>query len=272
MKKCGLNSIKKEFMDIHGAIQDLSDDMVLNHADPAVSSHFARLHQIISQEIDDRDADELLNDREFQPVINRIAHLKRTDGLRMEIERAKAIISAPDPWSLIRSFKFYPNYLKLAQMEYRGADLKPGDRVVFLGCGPLPLSLICLCTQHGIKGIGIELVPEYAKLSQKIIEALELTDHVQILQGNHFSLPLEESCNLVMVGSDAIPKDEIFAHLAKTLPKGAKLSYRIYEKGLRRLMEDHPITNLPDSLKEYTRTDPKPPVNNTSVFIEKTAS
>jgi hypothetical protein len=270
MIKPGPDSIKNEFMKIHGAIQDLSDDMLLNDADAVFSSHFARLHQILSLEIDDRDADELLSDPEFRQVIKRIAHLKRKEGLRMEIERAKAIISAPDPWSLVRSFQFYPNYLKLARMEYGGADLKQGDRVVFLGSGPLPLSLVCLCTQHGVKGIGIEQVPEYAELSQKIIESLKLTDQIQIIQGNHFSLPLTESCNLVMVGSDAIPKDEIFAHLAKTLPKGAKLSYRIYEMGLRRLMEDHPITNLPPSLKEYTRTDPEPPVNNTSVFIVKT--
>ena len=73
----------------------------------------------------------------------------------------------------------------------------------------------------------------------------------------------------MMVSADACPKDEIFTHLAKTLPNEARLSYRIYEKGLRRLMDDQPVSDLPPELKEYTSIRPEPPVNNTSVFLIK---
>jgi len=74
-----------------------------------------------------------------------------------------------------------------------------------------------------------------------------------------------------MVGADACPKDEIFAHLAKTVPGGTKISYRIYEKGLRRFMDDQPVAAIPPEFEEYARIRPKPPVNNTSVFLIKTS-
>jgi hypothetical protein len=270
VKNYEFESIKNEFLDIYAAICDLTKDEILNGSEDIFRSHFERLQRLIAREVDDHLADELLCDREFRTITKHISRLKTLNGLRMEIRISQSIIPAPDPWTVLRDFVYYPNYLRLADMEYRGAELKPGDRVVFLGSGPLPLSLICLCKQYGVKGIGIEQVPEYVKLSQKLIHTLELTEHIQIVQGNHFSLPLDEECTLVMVAADAGPKDEIFTHLAKTLPKGTRLSYRIYEKGLRRLMDDGAALDLPPGFKEYLRIRPEPPVNNTSVFLIKT--
>lgn len=270
MKAYEFESIKNEFLDIYSTIRDLTDDEILNGPEDMFRSHFEKLQRLIARDVDDRLAKELLCDREFRWITKHISHLKKLNGLRMEIRFAQSIIAAPDPWTVLRGFVYYPNYLRLADMEYRGAELKPGDRVVFLGSGPLPLSLICLCKQYGVEGMGIEQVPEYATLSQNLIQALDLTGHIQMIQGNHFSLPLDNECMLVMVAADAGPKDEIFTHLAKTLPNGARLSYRIYEKGLRRLVDNAAALNPPSVFKEYLRIRPEPPVNNTSVFLIKT--
>jgi len=270
MKENEFELIKNEFLDIYAAIQDLTDDEILNGPEDIFRSHFEKLQRLIARDVEDHLADELLCNREFRSITKRISHLKTINGLRMEIKFAQSIVAAPNPWIEVQGFIYYPNYLRLADMERRGAELKPGDRVVFLGSGPLPLSLICLCKKYGVEGIGIEQVPEYAKLSQKLIEALDLTEYIQIVRGNHFSLPLNEECMLVMVAADAGPKDEIFTHLAKTLPNGARLSYRIYEKGLRRLMDDQAAFDPPLAFKEYLRIRPEPPVNNTAVFLIKT--
>jgi len=269
MKETRLDSIKNELFDIWAAIQDLSDDDILNGPVHSFRPYFERLHHLLALNINDQEVNKMLRDRQFRLTTQYIAHLKTINGLRMEIEHAQAIITNHDPWALLRRFQFYPNYLKLACVEYQGADLKPGDRVAFLGSGPLPLSLICLCTQNSVESIGIEQVAEYAALSKKVIKALELTACIQIVRGNHFSLPLKEKFNLVIVGADAIPKDEIFNHLSKVLAKGEKVSYRIYEKGLRGLMDERPVSDLPTELNEYARARPEPPVNNTSVFLVK---
>jgi hypothetical protein len=269
MKEKALDSIKNEFLDIYAAIRDLSDDEILNGPDDIFRPHLERLNRLAALDVDDHAAEKILRDRQFQGATKHICHLKAINGLRMEIDRAQSIIAGPDSWALVKRFIYYPNYLQLARMEYQGANLKPGDRVVFLGSGPFPLSLISLCKQYGIEGVGIEQVPEYAGLSKKVIESLELAGHVRIVQGNHFSLPLQEECQLVMVGADACPKDQIFTRFAKALPNGTRVSYRIYEKGLRRLLDDQSVFDLPPEFKEYARIRPEPPVNNTSVFLVK---
>lgn len=269
MKKSSLHYVKDEFLDIYSSICNLTDEEILHKPVDDFRLHFERLNSLAAINVDDQDVEEILCDKKLKPVIKHISCLKKTYGLKMEIEFAHSIINDPDPWRLLKRFKFYPNYIELARMEYKGGDLKPNDMVVFIGSGPLPMSLVSLYKQYGIKGIGIEQVPEYANLSQKLIKTLALTDSIRIISGNHLSLPAHEKVQMVMVGADACPKDEIFTYLAKTLDNGTKLSYRIYEKGLRRLLDDKPVLDIPHEFKEYARIRPKPPVNNTSIFLIK---
>ncbi len=226
MKKDTPASIKNGFMNIYSVIRNLPDDEIFNTPEAVLHPHFEKLNRLGVMKIDDNEAQNLLCSEDFKPVIKKISHMKRTYGLRMEIKSARSIILSPDPWKAIKDFTFFPNYIELAHMEYKGGNLKSENRVVFLGSGPLPLSLICLCSQYSVKGIGIELIPEYAELSRKLIKTLELTEHIRIIQGNHFLLPLEQKIHLVMIGADAHPKNEIFTHLAGSLPESTKVSYR----------------------------------------------
>ena len=269
MNKCEPELIKKEFMDIYYCVCTLTRDEILNGSDDSFSSCFEKLQCLLAEDVDDRTAEIMLGDSKFCMAVKHLAVLKRINGLKMEITYAKSIITAHDAWKQIQRFPYYQNYINLARMEYKGANLKPKDRVIFLGSGPVPMSLICLYRQYGISGIGVEKVKEYADLSAQVIDALGLSRHIQIIKGDHFSIPIEKKLSLIMVGADARPKNEIFAHLAKKFPKGTKVSYRIYEKGLRRLIDDQSDTAIPFEFKEYARIRPNPPVNNTSIFLIK---
>ena len=264
-----LNSIKTEFLRIHVLLGDLTDDQINNDPDHIYRSHFERLNRLAAVHVEEKVAQRLLSDPELRVAIRRISHLKRINSLRLEIKCAELIVADPDPWERLEQFVYYPNYVELARMEYSGAKLNAHDRVVFLGSGPLPLSLICLYRQYGIESTGIEQTQEYVELSGKLVKALGLGGHIRIVHGNHFSLPFKEPCKLVMVGADALPKKDIFAHLAKALCPGEMISYRIYEKGLRRLLDDQSLFSLPPEFSECARIRPQPPVNNTSVFAAK---
>ena len=264
-----MKEIKKTLLEIFEDCRDLTETQVLDSAEDLFLPYAETLNRLAAMDIDDSQVDGLIADRTLQTAIGRIAGLKRIHGLRLERRRAQDIIDSDAPWETLEGFIYYPNYLRLAEMESRGADLKSGDRVVFLGSGPLPLSLIALARRCGILGVGIERDPLNAELSRNVLESLALGERIEIVSGDHFSLPLPGPCGLLMVGADAIPKEEIFAHLAKSLPGGAKLSYRLYEKGLRRLFDLDHVVGLPLPLKEYRRIRPEPPVNNTSVFAVK---
>ena len=173
---------------------------------------------------------------------------------------------------MLKKYSFYPNYCQLVQTEYEISGIKPGNRIVFIGSGPLPLSLIVLCQQYGLKCIGIEQEKDRAELSRKVLEKLGLSRNIKIIDGNHFTLPLEGGCDIVMIAAQAEPKKEIFHHLAKVLPIGTKISCRTYEKGLRKLLDSDALLELPShfsrGFEEYNRVHPEPPVNNTVVFIK----
>lgn len=258
--------IKKEFLDIYAALTHVSPRGLLEGKHEDIYHCFNRLDRLAAADIDDSRAESLRRDPETANVMDHISRLKRANGLRMEIQNATTVISSPSPWDTVRQFVYYPNYMELARMEYTGANLCPGDRVVFLGSGPMPLTLVCLCVRYKIWGIGIEKFTEYAQLSRRLIKALGLEEQISIIEGSHFSLPLAKPCRLIMVGADALPKDEIFTHLSKSLEHGTALSYRIYEKGLRRLLDVQSNFTLPPGIRETARVRPRPPVNNTSVF------
>ena len=260
------DQIKKEFLDIYDTVAPITVQDILDGTHEAAYPCFDRLDQMAALKMDDAAAESLRTDAELSCVLAHISGLKRANGLRMEIRNAKRVINSADPWETVKQFVYYPNYLELARMEYTGGGLGPGDRVAFLGSGPMPLTLVCLCTRYNIFGIGIEQFNEYAQLSSQLINALNLSDKIQIIEGNHFSLPLPDPCRLIMIGADALPKEEIFAHLSDSLEDGTALSYRIYEKGLRRLLDVQSGFLLPSGIKEVRRIRPEPPVNNTSVF------
>ena len=262
--------IKKAFEEIHRAIGHLSKAEILSGPVQGFERQFERLHPLAAMQVDDEQAPEMLADPEFHHKIRCIAQLKTVYGLRLEIEQARSVFAAPDPWQAIEAFPFYPNYVRLAQMETVGGNLHAGDRVAFLGSGPLPMSLICMARQYGIEGVGIEQEAEYAALSQELLGVLSLDEQVRIVHGDHHSLPLDQQpVNLVMVGADARPRGEVLDYLAGALDPGATLSFRIYEKGFRRFLDAQEAFVLPEGFKEAGRVRPVPPVNNTVVFLIK---
>ena len=167
----------------------------------------------------------------------------------MEINHARTLIMDASPWQAIEHFTYYPNYVELARMESEGGRLQPGDRVVFLGSGPLPLTLICLCSQYQIQGVGIEQCGEYADLSRQLIAALGLSDQIRIIEGNHFSLPLQEPCQLIMVGADAMPKKKFFPILPGICLRAAGCPTASMKKALEGFWMFSPALICPSDLK-----------------------
>jgi hypothetical protein len=247
--------------------KDLKDQEILLSHSNHLKTFFQRLDYLAALDVDDRLVEEIVCKLGYNPALEAIVRFRNLYSLRLEIEMANSILDSRDSWAVLKNFTHFSNYTQLARTECQGAELKPGDNVIFLGSGPLPLSLIMLCHQHGLRGIGIEQEPERAELSRKVLQKLELSGQIKIIAGNHFTLPLKEKSELLMVAAAAEPKKEIIDHLAMVLPEGTKITYRIYEKGLRRLLETSSFLELPEQFEEYLRIQPKPPVNNTVVFL-----
>jgi len=260
-------SVTEEIVEIYSVIQSIKAEESYQNLSNNLNTVFQRLDYLIAQDICDKRAEEFIYNPGFDSAFDAISSFRSLYTAAIEVEHAKAIIKSGDPWKTLKNFAYMPNYLQLAKTEYQGSQLKPGDLVLFLGSGPLPISLIILCRLYGLRGVGIEQEPDRAELSRMVLQKLGLSDWIKIIAGNHFSLPLEEKSELIMVAAQAEPKKAIFDHLAEVLPAGTKVSYRIYEKGLRRLLDTFSRYELPEPFVEYLRIAPKPPVNNTVVFL-----
>ncbi len=204
--------ITEEIMQIYSFLKGLTDDEIYQDQSNHLKTLFQRLDYLIAQDIDDESAEAILSNSEFNFALDVITRFRSRYTAKLEIEHAMSILKSSDSWESLKNFAYLPNYLQLAQTEYPGAGLRPGDCVLFLGSGPLPISLIVLCHQYGLKGIGIEQEPDRAELSRAVLEKLGISDRIKIIGENHFSVPLEDRLKLVMVAAQAEPKRAIFDH------------------------------------------------------------
>jgi hypothetical protein len=268
--------IIEKILGLYQDIRNLSDEEILYGQSDRNKELFRKLDSLITLDIEDDVAWDILQKKELEPVFADINRFRNLYTVRLETEHANEILASESPWTVLEKFPFYGNYPKLVRTEYEGLGLSPGDRVFFLGSGPLPLTLLVFFRQHGVKSTGIEQDSTRADLSRRVLEKLGLSEAVTIVNGNHFSLNGKDlslnpdaGIKALMVAAQAEPKKEIFEHLLEVMPAGSRISCRIYEKGLRKLLNGNCLLDLPEGFKELRRVHPEPPVYNTVVFLEK---
>jgi predicted DNA-binding antitoxin AbrB/MazE fold protein len=271
-------AILKEILDLYKAIRELSNEEILSCSSDRPEKLFLRLDALVTQDIGSDVVSILLNKQELEPVFVHLNRFRNLYTVRLETGYAKEILASQSPWDVLEEFPFYKNYLRLVRTEYEGFGLKAGDMVFFLGSGPLPLTLIVFFKCHAVKGIGIEQNPERARLSMEVLDKLGLSKNITVINGSHFSmnsidfLDPDTGAKALMIAAQAEPKKEILDYLLKVIPVGCRISYRIYEKGLMKLLNRDFLLDLPEGYKEYKRIRPEPPAYNTVVFLERIES
>lgn len=146
---------------------------------------------------------------------------------KREIEKAQEIIDSDDPRLSMPSFIFINIIKKLIENEHGLVNFDPTSKVVFIGGGPLPLTPIFLSLFYGVKSFSIEIIPEVAILSRRVIDKLGLTPQIDVVVG-------DETCvenldyNVVMVAALAEPKERVFSNIRKQVDYSNPIIYRTY--------------------------------------------
>ncbi|MGP8188301.1 MAG: nicotianamine synthase family protein [Methanobacterium sp.] len=188
-------------------------------------------------------------------------------GLKLETENAQEILKSENPWKTLKSFYFYERYEKLIQNENKLINFSQNEVVVFIGGGPLPLTLILLNKIFGVKGVSIELVPDIAEISRKILEKLDLTSKIKVISGDETELSLLDY-DVVMVAALAEPKKRIFTNVKKEVEQFTQVIYRTYT-GMRAILYSPVTEKAIQGFQEINRVLPPGKVNNTSILIHK---
>lgn len=189
-------------------------------------------------------------------------------GARLERENAYEIIEGGDnAWGVLDTFHFYERYQGLLNNESELVPFDENTKFVFIGSGPLPVTIIMMNKMFGCKCVGIEVQPSVAKLSRHIIRRLGLEDDIKIVIGDERYVA-HLDYDVIMVAAFAIPKSKVFGNLWEIVDTDTPILYRTYS-GMRQMLYE-PVKDV--DLRGFHQVDYKLPtgnVNNTSVLVKK---
>lgn len=186
-----------------------------------------------------------------------------------ETTLAKKLLASRHPWKALQSFPLYPRYESLVKNMIEARPIMPKSRIAFIGCGPVPISLILLSRFYEVKSIGLDSSSQAVVLSQKVIEHLGLTQDIRIIHGDETCLK-ELDWSMVLVAALAEPKARIFQNLRRILntDNGHRgIIFRTYT-GMREVLYEPVKTEDIKGFKITLQIFPTGRVNNTTVFAE----
>lgn len=239
-------------------------DMPLDEIIPLLDSVEEIAHD---QEIDFDSAKHILDDEKMNEALQLIRKFYVKLGARLETENAKQILQSHDPWSTLESFHFYDRYQGLLKNENQLVKFTPEQKVVFIGGGPLPLTLILLNKIYHARCVSIEILPEVAKLSRQVIKKLGLESQIEVLEGDETALK-DIDYTVVMVAALAEPKERVFANLWDMVDIFTPVIYRTYT-GMRAILYSPVTEKATRGFHKEVMILPTGKVNNTSVLIRK---
>lgn len=240
------------------------DEMPLDEIIPLLDSVEEIAHD---QEIDFDSAKHILDDEKMNEALTLIRKFYVGLGARLETDNAKSILKSDDPWKTLESFHFYQRYQGLLRNENQLVKFTPEQKVVFIGGGPLPLTMILLNKIFKAQCVSVEVLPEVAELSRKVIEKLGLESEIEVVLGDETSLR-NIDYTVVMVAALAEPKERVFANVWEVVDTVTPVIYRTYT-GMRAILYSPVTEKATRGFHKEVMILPTGKVNNTSVLIRK---
>lgn len=182
---------------------------------------------------------------------------------------AEKLFKSDSPWETLQYFPLYSRYEILVRSQIEAIKKTTNSTMAFVGCGPVPITLILMSHLYGIRSIGLDCSKEAVNLAKKVIQVLGLENEIQIINGDDLYLR-ELSWDVALVAALSEPKGRIFQTLRGIL-KGRKMHlpviYRTYT-GMQAVLHE-PVQ--PEDIEGFTivkKILPTGRVNNTIVFAE----
>ena len=217
--------------------------------------------------IDFDSAKHILDDEKMNKALKLIRKFYLYIGARLETNNAPEIIESEDPQATLDTFHFYERYEGLLTNESKLAHWHEDKTFVFVGSGPLPLTLILFRQKFGCKCIGIEIQEDVAELSRKVIKKLGLDDGIEILVGDE-TLLKDIDFDILMVAAFAEPKERVFSNVWEIVDEKTPVLVRTYS-GMRAILYAPLTDTILRGFHKEVMLLPIGNTNNTSVLLRK---
>jgi 16S rRNA G527 N7-methylase RsmG len=119
-------------------------------------------------------------------------------------------------------FDFYSNMIK---NEIKLAKITKKDKIVHIGCGPIPATSILLSKITGAKVTGIDKDIKSVKKANFCVSKSDLSDKIQIINTdiNKFSV---KSFDLIIISQGVKPIKDILGFISKSMKDNAHVIFR----------------------------------------------
>lgn len=210
----------------------------------------------------------ILEEEEIRSVLPVIRSYYSTFFNIHEEHLAKQLLGSGNPWETLKTFPLYARYEALVKGQVEAMPVAPGGRLAFVGCGPVPMSLILMSRSYGIRSVGLDGSAETVEWSKKVIACLGLENDIEIVHGDDASLQ-DLDWDVVLVAALAEPKARIFRNLRKIIreQRSAPVIYRTYT-GMRAVLYEPVQSADIEGFKIVKKIFPTGRVNNTTVFVK----
>lgn len=188
-----------------------------------------------------------------------------------ETQLSRKILTSENPWNMLEAFPLYSRYVQLIDNHIQNS---PDFKVMaFIGCGPLPVTVLLSSTLYNIRCIGIDLDPEAVTLAKSCVKHFGLEKEIDIFLGDETILSNLYWDSVVVAGL-AEPKTRIFRNLRSIakkkkseLRKPISVCYRNYT-GMKQLLYRPFNPACIRGFRKIKEIYPSSGVNNTLVFLE----
>lgn len=261
--------ISERLQDFHAQISRYSSKELRLLSQQEIYQLYLVLDDIAHLECGHNLAERILASRNIQVMLPDIRWYYNTFFEVHETCLVQEVLTADDPWQPLQVFGLYPRYKALIRTQMEQLDLPHPERLAFVGCGPLPLSLILLNRLYGIKSVGLDIDPKAVALAEQCLARLGLEEEIAVVQGAEDALATLD-WDAVVVAALAEPKQQIFATLRRIMAISGKrpVICRTYS-GLKTLL--HPSVQEEDYRGFAVHHEIRPEhnrVNNTLLQLE----
>lgn len=265
-----LEIIKPHILSFAERIKQYDDEALRKLSPDDLYRLFLLLDDLAHMDAGEHLAGLILDEPEIRSTLPIIRTYYNTFFSIHEVHLASRLLDSSDPWETMKSFPLYPRYEALVKNQIKLDKSNSGSRLAFIGCGPVPSSLILMNHLAGVSSVGIDTSEKAVALSRQIIQCLGLEKEIDIIHGDE-TLLQELDWDMVLVAAMADPKARIFRNLRLIMRERGKIDALVFFRtytGMRAILRK-PVTE--DEIKGFRIVKtfyPTGRVNNTIVVAK----
>ena len=130
---------------------------------------------------------------------------------------------------IVKLFKLQTMYLdfytEMVDSEIKLASISKYDKILHVGCGPIPATSILLAKKINASVTGIDKDSILYKNAKKCVSNQDFSDKIQILHANAVNFPME-TFDVIIVSQGVKPSNQILKNIAQNMKNSCKIIYR----------------------------------------------